>query len=66
MPVSKPPRDFEDWRRDDYDRAEDAAYAFGFHLITHCRDEALACIDDDATADTRTAVTVLPQLDVEL
>lgn len=32
------PRDFPDWRTS---TREDAAYAFGYYLITRCKDEAL-------------------------
>ena len=56
MTASKPPRDFTEWRRDAYDRSEDAAYAFGFHLIAHCRDEALATVPDNPTPETLAAV----------
>ena len=52
MSSSRTPRDYENWRHDAYERAEDAAYAFGFHLITHCRDEAMACVPDTANPET--------------
>ncbi len=35
------PRPFDEWRKDSFDRAEDAAYTFGYHLMQHCRSEAL-------------------------
>lgn len=54
--ISKPPRGFAQWRCDANDRSEDAAYAFGFHLITHCRDEVLSTLPDDATPETLAAV----------
>lgn len=48
-----PPRPFDEWRASPIDRDEDAAYAFGHHLIKHCRDEALKAIPADADAATR-------------
>jgi len=47
------PKDYPNWRTNAFDRAEDAAYAFGYHLIVHCRDEAIATIPQDASQDTR-------------
>jgi hypothetical protein len=41
MPDSDTPRPYEQWRTPSFDRAEDAAYTFGYHLMKHCRDEAL-------------------------
>jgi hypothetical protein len=41
MPESQTPRPYEQWRTVAIDRAEDAAYTFGYHLIQHCRSEAL-------------------------
>jgi hypothetical protein len=35
------PRPYEQWRRDPFGRAEDAAYTFGYDLIRYCRTEAL-------------------------
>jgi hypothetical protein len=37
------------WRTEPGDRAEDAAYLFGYFLIKHCRDEALSKVDEDAS-----------------
>jgi hypothetical protein len=45
MDVSKSPKPYDDWRRSPVDRAEDAAYVFGYHLMEHCRAEALKEID---------------------
>jgi hypothetical protein len=56
MTTSNLPRLFPEWRSDDSDRAEDAAYAFGHDLIIHCRDEALGSIAPDASPATRVAV----------
>jgi len=41
MSASDTPRPYEEWRVSNVDRAEDAAYTFGYHLIHHCRREAL-------------------------
>jgi hypothetical protein len=41
MPNSETPRPYEQWRAASFDRAEDAAYTFGYHLMQHCRAEAL-------------------------
>jgi len=35
------PTPYGHWRSAPIDRAEDAAYTFGYHLIQHCRTEAL-------------------------
>jgi hypothetical protein len=48
MNVSKPPRPYEEWRADRFDRAEDAAYTFGCDLMNHCRNEALKVLDQAA------------------
>jgi hypothetical protein len=41
MNTKDTPKPFKEWRTDKFDRAEDAAYAFGYHLMHHCREEAL-------------------------
>ncbi|SPE56388.1 conserved hypothetical protein [Verrucomicrobia bacterium] len=41
MTDSTIPRAYEQWRTTPIDRAEDAAYTFGYHLMQHCRSEAL-------------------------
>ena len=41
MNTNNKPRPFKQWRSDKFERAEDAAYTFGYHLIQHCRAEAL-------------------------
>jgi hypothetical protein len=38
LPTPKP---YEQWRTDPVERAEDAAYIFGYDLIRYCRDEAV-------------------------
>jgi hypothetical protein len=45
MPESNTPRPYEQWRAASFDRAEDAAYTFGYHLMAHCRAEALKVTD---------------------
>jgi hypothetical protein len=50
------PRDYQNWRTGDFNRAEDAAYAFGYYLIRHCRDEAIATLPGDAAPDMKAAV----------
>ena len=57
MPESKGPREFSKWRKDEADRAEDAAYVFGFYLMKHCRKEALTEIPEDASEEVKEAVT---------
>jgi hypothetical protein len=50
------PRNYQNWRTSESDRAEDAAYLFGYYLIQHCRDEAIATVADDASSDVKAAV----------
>ena len=50
------PRDYNEWSTDPIYRLEDAAYAFGYHLIVNCRDQVLSSIPPDATAESRAAV----------
>jgi hypothetical protein len=50
------PRPYPEWASSEWDRAEDAAYMFGFHLMRHCRDEALATVPKDVAPELRTAV----------
>lgn len=50
------PAEYLTWRVDEHDRAEDAANTFGYHLMLHCRDEALATVPTDASDATREAV----------
>ena len=54
--MTKSPADYPKWRSERIDREEDAAYTFGFHLIIHCRDEALATIPAGASDETKAAV----------
>jgi hypothetical protein len=45
MNTSDTPRPYEEWRTASLDRAEDAAYTFGHHLMQHCRGEALKAVE---------------------
>ncbi|MCX5660220.1 MAG: hypothetical protein NTW19_10930 [Planctomycetota bacterium] len=56
MTVKVPPRPYKEWRRDPLDRPEDAAYAFGYHLIVECRDNAIETLPDNASAKMKAAV----------
>ena len=57
MSVVSLPEEYKNWRTNQFDRAEDAAYSFGFHLITKCRDEALGTIPPDASIETKEQIT---------
>jgi hypothetical protein len=54
--IAIPPAVYSEWRNDPNDRAEDAAYTFGHHLIVHCRDDAMARIPADASRETKALV----------
>jgi hypothetical protein len=54
MSDNSKPLIYPDWRRDKYDRAEDAAYTFGYHLIEHCRKEAIDDLPADLTEEQHT------------
>ncbi len=56
MHTNLDPRPYEEWRTEPGDRAEDAAYTFGYHLIGHCRDEAMDTIAAEASSATRGVV----------
>ena len=56
MDIKAHPRPFPEWRAEPYDRKEDAAYTFGYHLIVHCRDEAMATLPANAPPETKAAV----------
>ena len=51
-----PPEGYPGWHTGAIERAEDAAYTFGYHLTVHCRDEALARLPADTSPETRAAV----------
>lgn len=48
------PRPYSEWASAG-EPAEDAAYTFGFHLMRHCRDEALATLPKQASPELRAA-----------
>jgi hypothetical protein len=49
------PVEYPDWHESAPEREEDAAYTFGYHVIQHCRDEALAALPQDVPAELRAA-----------
>jgi hypothetical protein len=56
MNINSKPRPFTEWRASAFDRDEDAAYAFGYQLIVHCRDEAMATLPAGASPEMKAAV----------
>ena len=54
MSDNSKPSIYPHWRKDKYDRAEDAAYTFGYHLIEHCRKEAIDDLPTDLSEELRT------------
>ena len=46
MSTADEPRSYPAWREALAGREEDAAHAFGYYLMRHCRDQALAKIRD--------------------
>ena len=44
MPDAREPRFHDKWRSERVDREEDAASLFGYYLIKHCREDAIAKI----------------------
>jgi len=47
------PREYKDWRKELWDRREDAAYTFGYHFIRYCRDQAVDNLPKDMNPDDR-------------
>jgi hypothetical protein len=45
MNTSDTPRPFKEWRIEKFARTEDAAHTFGYHLMQHCRAEALRTVE---------------------
>ena len=41
------PREYKDWRKDPWDRKEDAAYTFGYHFVKYCLDQAIESLPND-------------------
>jgi len=56
METANLPRKYPEWRMGQFDRPEDAAYAFGYYLIMYCRDEAMASLPAGASPDIKSAV----------
>jgi hypothetical protein len=56
METEVSPRNYSQWRTGQFDRSEDAAYLFGYYLIQHCRDEAMATLPVSAPQDVKAAV----------
>src|SRR2546425_9647067 len=56
METPVPPRYYPEWRTGKFDRPEDAAYLFGYYLIMHCRDEAVATLPAGLSPDVKAAV----------
>ena len=50
------PRKYDEWRTPQFDREEDAAYLFGYYLVKHCRDEAMATVPANLPPETKAAV----------
>jgi len=47
------PREFKEWRSGLWDKKDDAANTFGYHLIKYCRDQAVNSLSNDMTAKDR-------------
>ncbi|MBL7920523.1 MAG: hypothetical protein JNJ40_09435 [Bacteroidia bacterium] len=58
------PKPYSDWRTKPYDRAEDAAYTFGYHLINHCRKAGVESLPEDLNDIQREKV--IKAIDVSL
>jgi hypothetical protein len=56
MEIAIPPREFPDWRAGAFNRAEDAAYLFGFYMMVHCREKAMATLPARASQKVKSAV----------
>ena len=51
MTDNSTPRQYPDWQKDFYERRDAAAYTFGFHLIKHCRTEAINALPKDLNTE---------------
>ncbi len=54
-PTKSRPRPYPEWRTTAVGREEDASYCLGYHLIQHCRDEALAAFPKRLSPEARKA-----------
>ena len=59
MSAADRPRPYPAWRQAAADRAEDAAHTFGYYLMRHCRDEALAKVRELPTSARSAAETAV-------
>jgi hypothetical protein len=50
------PRPFPEWSTNPFERDEDAAHTYGYHLIVHCRDMALRTLPPEAPPEIQAAV----------
>jgi hypothetical protein len=64
MTDNSTPRQYPDWQKDIHARRDDAAYTFGYHLIKHCRTEAINSLPKDLTADQ--SETAIKAVDIAL
>ena len=53
MDTNSTPREFSFWRTDRFERQEDAAYTFGYHLMKHCRDHAVNSLPAEMRPDDK-------------
>ncbi len=56
MNTTRPPRHYPEWSEQQCDRQEDAADLFGYYLIMHCRDEAMATLQEGMPSELKAAV----------
>jgi len=56
MTSDSTPREYPEWRSHPGARGEDAGYTFGYYMMIHCRDEAMATLPPDCSPDTKAAV----------
>src|SRR5262249_2568187 len=65
MSVAKLPRPYEEWRADQFDRAEDAGYTFGCDLMNRCRAETLKGMDKAELPKDREELRALVEKSVD-
>ena len=56
MNSSASPPPYEEWRTKMSDRAEDAAWLFGYYLIRHCRADALKNVPARSSPEEKEAI----------
>lgn len=52
MSAANEPKAYGEWSTNPIERAEDAAHTFGYHLMLHCRNEALKNLEAAALPAT--------------